>query len=616
MKRKSLFCFFLTAVACLLLIFSCNKATGKPEEGGKDGGKPVVSVALWAARLLEGYAPWLQEQFPDVEFDFYIANNSLDYYKYRAEHGDLPDILTVRRFALVDAVPLKDKLLDFSDTELAPTFYQSYLRNYTYEDGTVNWLPISTEIEAILVNKTLFDKYGIPLPTDYESFIYACKEFEKVGIRGFDTDFVQDYTCMGTLQGFSIPSMMSAEGRGWRRRYESGLTPGLDKDVWLPAFEKVEDLFKNIGTNGDNLKMTSNDLRWAFDRGEIAMIRAESAEYSAWGNHFEKLMMPYPSDGGDNWLFTNPSFQVAASASASSSPEREELILSIITKMLSKEGVMRLSNNGSTFAYKKDVSTTFSPEFANLQPYVDNNKIYIRLSSADMFSVSKDVVQRMVKGEIKSAEEAYEEFDRQLVDKEVKKAPVAVHIDKSYTRKFENGVGNEAASAMYNTLRETLGVDCVIGQSAIVSGEVFSGDYTASEIPFTVSWMSGPLVRMDLTADRLKDLVNYTLSVKGSRDSCANDSTLMAASGFFMELKDNGNWDYTVERLTQDGKELSPDKTYSVVLCVTYLPNLTKLEEAGFKDYTILDGTMKKILMDWILSGKQFSDPTPYIRIV
>jgi len=91
---------------------------------------------------------------------------------------------------------------------------------------------------------------------------------------------------------------------------------------------------------------------------------------------------------------------------------------------------------------------------------------------------------------------------------------------------------------------------------------------------------------------------------------------LMAASGFFMELKDNGNWDYTVERLTQDGKELSPDKTYSVVLCVTYLPNLTKLEEAGFKDYTILDGTVKKILTDWILSGKQFSDPTPYIRIV
>jgi len=149
MKRKSLFCFFLTAVACLLLISSCNKATGKPEEGGKDGGKPVVSVALWAARLLEGYAPWLQEQFPDVEFDFYIANNSLDYYKYRAEHGDLPDILTVRRFALVDAGPLKDKLLDFSDTELSATFYQSYLRNYTYEDGTVNWLPISAEIEAM-----------------------------------------------------------------------------------------------------------------------------------------------------------------------------------------------------------------------------------------------------------------------------------------------------------------------------------------------------------------------------------------------------------------------------------------------------------------------------------
>ena len=77
--------------------------------------------------MLDSYTEYLCDLFPEVEFEFVLATNSTDYYRFRQDHDDMPDILTVRRFALKDAVLLKDYLYDLSNTELAATDSGSYL---------------------------------------------------------------------------------------------------------------------------------------------------------------------------------------------------------------------------------------------------------------------------------------------------------------------------------------------------------------------------------------------------------------------------------------------------------------------------------------------------------
>lgn len=100
--------------------------------------------------MLENYAEYICNSFPDVDFEFVLTTNSTDYYRYRQKRNDMPDILSVRRFALKDAVCLKDYLYDLSNTELASTYYGTYLDNYTYDDGMINWLPACAEVDGLI----------------------------------------------------------------------------------------------------------------------------------------------------------------------------------------------------------------------------------------------------------------------------------------------------------------------------------------------------------------------------------------------------------------------------------------------------------------------------------
>ena len=211
MLKKTLLC-LLVMVA--LLVGAC---------GGKEvrQNERPITVYLFTVEMLRDYAPYIQAQLPDVELQFVVGNNDLDFYKFLKEQGSLPDIFTNRRFALHDAAQLREQLLDLSRTDAAASIYAGFLDNYKNKDGTINWLPLCGEPDGFVANKALFAKYNIPLPHDYASFRFACKEFAKHGIRGFVSDFYYDYTPMEILQGLSISQLQSLEGQKWRLAYEN-----------------------------------------------------------------------------------------------------------------------------------------------------------------------------------------------------------------------------------------------------------------------------------------------------------------------------------------------------------------------------------------------------------
>ena len=615
---RKLFSMLLTVVISATLFAGCERTAGSGTSGGSSANqtKEKVVVACWGNQMLDSYTQYLCDLFPQVEFEFVLAANSTDYYRFRADHDDMPDILTVRRFALKDAVLLKDYLYDLSNSELAGTYYGSYLDSYTYDDGTVNWLPTCAEVDSFIINKTLFDEYNIPIPTDYDSFIAACESFEAVGIRGYVSDFAADYTCMEVLQGLSIPVLQSIEGRKWRQQYESGAVQELSEEVWLPVFENFIDFSQKAGLGEEDASYPNRTPKDMFSEGKDAMYRGTGADVITFPGRVqdEVLLMPYfGKTEHDNWYLTYPTFQIAASNKGMDDPAREKLILDIMDAMVNQDGQDHISYGKNMVPYKKDVTLDLMPQLDNLKPYIEDNKLYIRLASNEMFRISRDVVQMILKGEVQTAQQALEAFNQELVGEEPGTQIVA-HIDTAYSNDFSPEHGNQAASAIANTIRKLSGYDMVFMQACYVANDIYEGDYSQKDLAYIAKNDGGWPGLMELSGDQIYTLVETTLSLSANRGAVCNDSTLYVSSGFEMDITktDNG---YTLNALTIDGKELDRSKTYSFLVYGDRDWYMSKvMEEMGISEVDSSGPKVEEYLMQILVEqGGKLEEPADYI---
>ena len=131
-----------------------------------------------------------------------------------------------------------------------------------------------------MVNRGLFEEYGIPLPTDYASFAAACKAFGEAGIRGFTADYLYDYTCMETLQGFPPPRLRARKGANGAPPTATPPTPpvvGWDNTVWPGAFGAYGAVHPGHRLTAADLELNYDDVTGMFGKGELAMYFSSSA---------------------------------------------------------------------------------------------------------------------------------------------------------------------------------------------------------------------------------------------------------------------------------------------------------------------------------------------------
>lgn len=555
----------LALVLALVLLTGCSMNSTAREDA------ETITVYLWTTAMYERFAPYIQAQLPDICIQFVVGNNDLDFYRFMSEHGALPDIITCCRFSLHDAAPLKDSLMDLSTTSEAGVIYNTYLSSFTNEDGSVNWLPLSADVHGFIANRALFERYSIPLPTDYESFVAACHAFEAVGIRGYVSDFAYDYTCMETLQGLSIPELIGAEGRKWRTAYSDPASTervGLDNAVWPGIFERMERFIQDVSLTPDVLELDYTPVINMYARGEAAMISGSSArvlEFMKQG--IDTVLLPYFGQNGEQWLMTTPYLQVALSRNLQKDEARREKAMRILRVMLSEGGQTVLSAGQDVLTYSQDVGIHLTEHLSNLRPLIEQNHMYIRIASNDFFAISKDVVSRMIAGEY-NAQQAYEAFDAQLRAPRQTSAETVLSSDKTYSSIFHTMGGSEAYSVMANTLRQIYGSDVLIATGNSFTGCVLQADYTAKMAGNMV--MPNALVSFhrEMTGAELKEIIRaYVEGIEGGFKPF-NRGSLPVLSGVAVEVKEGKNA-YTLTRVLQNGRELEDDAIFSVTCLAT-----------------------------------------------
>ena len=604
-------------VMAVSLLTGCG--TKSPEEVEKQEDAQTIQVYLWSTSLYGTYAPYVQSQLPDVNVEFIVGNNDLDFYKFLQQNGGLPDIITCCRFSLHDAAPLKDSLMNLAMTNEAGAVYNTYLNSFKNEDGSVNWLPVCADAHGFVVNRSLFEQYDIPLPTDYASFVSACQAFEALGIRGFTADYAYDYTCMETLQGLSAAELTTTEGRKWRTAYSdpaSTVRVGLDDTVWPGAFERMAQFIQDTHLTADDLAQTYDDVMNLFRNGEAAMYFGSSAGVKMFQDEgIDTTFLPFFSQNGEKWIMTTPYFQVALNRDLEQDAARRETAMKVLNVMLSEDAQNRIVADGQdVLSYSQNVPLRLTEYMKDVRDVVEENHMYIRIASNDFFAVSKDVVSKMIAGEY-TAKQAYQAFDAQLLAEEAPATDETVLTSgKSYSNVFHANGGNAAFSVMANTLRGVYGTDVLLATANSFTGSVLKADYNQKMAASMIMPNSLVSRQRTMTGAELKEVVRAF--VEGCEGGFVpfNRGSLPIVSGIAVEVKEN-NGSYTLTGITRNGQPLGDDDTVTVT-CLAPEKQMEALLASGSGTSAGEDTWVKNTWRDHVSGGgAALAEPENYMTL-
>ena len=620
MKKKRLYKVFALLAAMVLGVSLLSGCAGKriaSLQAQEDA--ETIQVYLWTTNLYEKYAPYVQAQLPDVNIEFIVGNNDLDFYKFLQQNGGLPDIITCCRFSLHDAAPLKDSLMDLATTNEAGAIYNTYLNSFKNEDGSVNWLPVCPDAHGFVVNRDLFEQYDIPLPNDYAGFAAACKAFEKVGIRGYTADYLYDYTCMETLQGLSAAELTTTDGRKWRSAYSDPANDtrvGLDDTVWPGGFERMEQFIQDTGLTAADLKLNYDDVTEMFGNGQLAMYFGTSAGVKMFQEQgIDATFLPFFSQNGEKWLMTTPYFQVALNRDLEQDNARREKAMQVLHVMLSEDAQAQILAEGQDLlSYSQSVNYHLTDTMKDARSAVDENHMYIRIASNDFFAISQDVVSKMITGEYDAAQ-AYRAFNASLLAEETPNTgDIVLKNENAYSNVFHKNGGNASFSVMANTLRGLYGTDVLVAAANRFTGSVLKADYTQTAACAMIMPNGLLSYRRTMTGAELKDTLRDFVEGCEGGFTPFNRGSLPVVSGIAVQVKENGG-SYQLTGVTRNGKPLQDGDTVTVT-CLATEKQMTPLLKDETRAFERGEDTVKNFWSKALSDGSVvLAAPESYITV-
>ena len=609
-----------TRILLLLFIVMMSTVFTACQSGEHKKAKDTVTVYVSNISYLSTYAPYIESQFPDLNIRFIAGRAGISFYEFLQQQDDLPDIMMVGTVSSRDSLELNSSLLDLSLTETVASYHDSYLEQYRGQDKSIRWLPAGGIINGILANKDLFDQYQIPLPTDYDSFVNACKAFEEQGIRGYTSDYKYEYTCLYTMEGCSISELTSLAGATWRNNYSNSLTDELDRDLWLKVFQKAEQFVTDARLVPEDTSrgysMTLNDL----SEGKLAMLRGTSSDIISYSPHGNIVMLPYFGETKEeNWLLTVPAFHVALNGKLAQDQEKQAKVLEVLDVILSKEAMEFLADNYIYIhSYNQDTDVQLPKQLENLKPEIEANHMFIAQTDQGLYSAATVAMQGLINGEF-NAEEAYNAANEAALStkKEENEAEVVFTAEKGYSSEFMKAQGNQAASSIVNTLRVIADTEILLAPSYISTGSLYAGDHTLEQLDNMFMPSGNRLFTGRLTGKEIREIARLMVEGDPSVIVPFSPETLPIASGIYLTVEE-AEGHYLLKEITKDKKVLEDETLYSVGL--VDLPEriqlLTEhaLGEGKFETFTSSGDIYARVLwLDYLTAGNPLEAPSPYI---
>ncbi|WP_094397819.1 extracellular solute-binding protein [Thermoanaerobacterium thermosaccharolyticum] len=212
---------------------------------------------------------WNQEN-PDVQIEQSITEN--DAYKTKIKTAiaanEAPDIIYAWGGGFskpfVDAgkiLALDDYLNDGTKDKMLP----GALNNITY-NGKVYGLTFAQQASVLYVNKELFDKYNVKIPTTFSELIDAIKTFKANGITPFALGEKDEWPGMWYYDMIAL-----REGGVQLTRDALNGKTSFDNQAFIDAAQKLQDMVNAGAFDQGVMGLTRDEATAEFNQGKAAM---------------------------------------------------------------------------------------------------------------------------------------------------------------------------------------------------------------------------------------------------------------------------------------------------------------------------------------------------------
>lgn len=608
MKKKRILSRLLVLACLMSLLPAC--ASQRSAKGKNDH----LTVYLWNNNMIEYVVPYIKEQIPDREIEFIVGNNNVDLYNYLEEHGDLPDVITTRRFSQKDAEALQPYLLDMSAYDVVSEFYPYALQYYADSDGAIKWLPVCGIPETIIANKTLFDKYGIEIPKNYEEFRQSCTKLHEKGLKPYTMELAMDWAAHSLIQGAAIDQFSGINGIEWRSSIESSLEEEAFQDrLWERIFAEVNTFLKDTYLTEEDLDCNLETARESFVNGEAAMFRGTPSvmEYLKSNMDSELIRLPFFSQTSDeSWIYTYPSFNIAFNSRLEENEEKQNLAMQVLDCFLSEKGQKLVADGDGMISYTAHVGSSFDG-MTGVEAEIENNAFYIRYASNGSFSGSLQAVKGLLSGRM-DEQEAYAAFKHEVCGQK-EEEPGAIVFQKQYDIGLNRKNGRDAASSILTTVRKNLNAELAVSSYCYYTSSIYAGSCTETQARMMIAQNEGTFLwSVSLNGAQMKELVSVYLAGAEGAFRPTNVYELPIASGMKLILEPEKDH-FKLRDIEIGGHSVDDGEEYDILLTNDIRTILKTLyPELEIKN---LDVKLENAWSSIIMSGQQPCEPEDYIEV-
>ena len=375
----------------------------------------------------------------------------------------------------------------------------------------------------------------------------------------------------------------------------------------------MEQFIQDTGLSRNDLDLNYDDVVEMYGSGKLAMYFGSSFSVKMFQDQgINTTFLPFFQENGEKWLMTTPYFQVALNRDLAQDETRRKKAMKVLDTMLSEDAQSRIISDGQDLlSYSQDVDLKLTEYLKDVKPVIEENHMYIRIASNDFFSVSRDVVSRMIAGEYDAAQ-AYQSFNTQLLEEEATSENIVLDSQKSYSNRFHSSGGNAAYSVMANTLRSIYGSDVLIATGNSFTGNVLKAGYTEKQAGNMIMSNSLSAYISKMSGAELKETVrNFVEGYQGGFIPF-NRGSLPVVSGISVEIKETEDG-YILKKVKKDGKTVQDKDTFTV----TCLAIPKHMEAYPADDTVVFDGadtTVKNTWTGYVSDGDAvLAEPEDYI---